>query len=128
MPRGPPIDIWNLACLDLFEGTHLFDDVFNGKGHHDPFRHLALIYSLIGPPPSKFVERSETTEQCFDSNGKWIADEHAHIPPNKLDDMETRLHGEDKRLFLQFIRSMLKWLPEERKTAKELLQDPWLNM
>jgi hypothetical protein len=25
------------------------------------------------------------------------------------------------------MRSMLKWAPEERKTAKELLNDPWVN-
>ena len=41
--------------------------------------------------------------------------------------MITALHGEDKRLFLQFVRKMLKWLPEERATAAELLADPWLH-
>jgi len=25
------------------------------------------------------------------------------------------------------MRSMLKWVPEERRTAKELLNDPWVN-
>ncbi|EME78805.1 serine/threonine kinase [Pseudocercospora fijiensis CIRAD86] len=33
----------------------------------------------------------------------------------------------DKELFVQFIRSMLQWKPEDRKTARELLEDPWLN-
>ncbi len=37
------------------------------------------------------------------------------------------LDEDDKRLFLQFIKNMLHWLPEERKTAKELLDDPWLR-
>jgi serine/threonine protein kinase len=37
------------------------------------------------------------------------------------------LDGEDKRLFLDFIKRMLQWLPEDRKTAKELLEDPWLQ-
>lgn len=59
--------------------------------------------------------------------GNWIADEQAKIPETSLEQVETRLEGRDKELFLQFIRSMLKWLPEERKTAKELLDDPWLN-
>ena len=52
---------------------------------------------------------------------------HAKIPVTSLEKVETRLEGRDKELFLQFIRSMLRWLPEERKTAKELLDDPWLN-
>lgn len=35
--------------------------------------------------------------------------------------------GEDKDLFIKFARRMLKWMPEERATAKELLDDPWLK-
>ncbi|GCB17533.1 abhydrolase domain-containing protein C22H12.03 [Aspergillus awamori] len=33
----------------------------------------------------------------------------------------------DKSGFLRFMRKTLTWLPEERATAKELLQDPWLR-
>jgi hypothetical protein len=38
----------------------------------------------------------------------------------------TTLSGEDKRLFLQFVGRMLRWLPEDRASAQELLGDPWL--
>ena len=49
------------------------------------------------------------------------------IPSNvRLEDLVLSLEGEDKRLFLNFVRKMLQWLPEDRKTAKELLEDPWL--
>ena len=41
--------------------------------------------------------------------------------------MERRLVGQEKELFFKFMRAMLEWLPEERKTAKELLEDPWLQ-
>jgi hypothetical protein len=41
--------------------------------------------------------------------------------------METNLEGEDKERFLQFMRRMLQWEPEQGSTAKELLQDPWLT-
>ena len=37
------------------------------------------------------------------------------------------LEGEDERLFLEFARKMLQWQPEDRKTAKELLGEPWLE-
>lgn len=56
----------------------------------------------------------------------WIADEDAAIPQVSLESLEQRLSGSDKEQFLRFLRSMLKWLPEERKTAKQLLEDPWL--
>ena len=29
-------------------------------------------------------------------------------------------------MFLEFVRKMLRWVPEERASAKELLEDPWL--
>lgn len=51
----------------------------------------------------------------------------AEIPRTSLEESEENLYGEDKRQFLEFIRKMLKWLPEERSSAKELLQDTWLR-
>lgn len=29
-------------------------------------------------------------------------------------------------MFIEFVKRMLKWRPEERSTARELLNDPWL--
>ncbi|KAL5359097.1 protein kinase [Aspergillus floccosus] len=118
-----PVDIWNLGALiwDLFGGTHLFGDIFDSRGSHDPFKHLALMVALIGPPPTEFVQRSETTDQCFDRN-----DRHATVPPVSFESLEWRLSGSEKDLFLRFVRSMLQWLPEERRTARQILEDPWL--
>jgi len=44
-----------------------------------------------------------------------------------LEDTVLSLEGDDKHLFLDFIKNMLQWLPEDRRTAKELLEDPWLQ-
>lgn len=38
-----------------------------------------------------------------------------------------KLQGEEKALFLDFMRSIIQWLPEKRKTAKELFDHPWPN-
>ncbi|KAJ6036063.1 hypothetical protein N7540_000342, partial [Penicillium herquei] len=128
MAWGSSADIWNLGTLiwDLFEGCHLFGDIFDDNGNHDPFRHLALMVALIGSPPIEFIQRSETTGQCFGHNGDWIAHEDAVVPPISLESLEKRLSGTEKESFLCFLRSMLSWLPEERKTARQLLEDPWL--
>lgn len=48
------------------------------------------------------------------------------MPPVSLESIEGRLSGSEKDLFLRFVRSMLRWLPEERRTARQLLEDPWL--
>ena len=58
--------------------------------------------------------------------GTWIAHEEANIPSITLESLEWRLSTNEKESFLQFMKSMLRWLPEERRTAKQLLEDPWL--
>lgn len=49
------------------------------------------------------------------------------MPPSiPLEHLEERLSGAEKESFLEFVRSMLKWLPEERRTARQLLDNAWL--
>lgn len=58
--------------------------------------------------------------------GKWKQD--IDIPTEvSLELSEKFLKGRNKEMFLAFMRGMLQWRPEDRKTAKDLLQDPWLN-
>lgn len=42
-----------------------------------------------------------------------------------LESEEENLEGEEQAQFLAFIRRMLRWQPEDRASAAELLQDPW---
>lgn len=65
-----PADI--TQTWDLFEGDLLFDKIFHAWGEYDPFKHLAPMVALLGPPPSEFVSRSETTEQRFGPDGKCL--------------------------------------------------------
>lgn len=44
-----------------------------------------------------------------------------------LEKSEELLQGQNKEVFLAFMRNILQWRPEDRETAKELLNDPWLN-
>lgn len=38
----------------------------------------------------------------------------------------SHVQGEEKSMFIKFIKRIVTWNPDERSTAKELLQDPWL--
>lgn len=49
------------------------------------------------------------------------------LQPTWLEDEEEHLEGEEKNHFLSFIRKMLQWKPEDRKSPKELINDPWLR-
>jgi hypothetical protein len=37
------------------------------------------------------------------------------------------MSGEEKRRFISFVKTILTWRPGDRKTAEELLNDPWLH-
>jgi serine/threonine protein kinase len=49
------------------------------------------------------------------------------IKSTRLEELETRLEGEEKERFLDLIRSMIQWRPEDRKSAGELLKHPWFD-
>ena len=44
-----------------------------------------------------------------------------------LERSEEYLEGKNKDMFLVFMRGMLQWRPEDWKTAKGLLEDPWMD-
>ena len=48
------------------------------------------------------------------------------IPSSSLEEFENP-KGKGKALVLRFMRKMLRWVLEERMSALELLDDPWLN-
>ena len=48
------------------------------------------------------------------------------ITQTSLEKEEENLEGEEKIIFLQFLGKMVHWVPEGRKSAKELMEDPWL--
>ncbi|KAL5114618.1 hypothetical protein ACEQ8H_007523 [Pleosporales sp. CAS-2024a] len=128
MTWGSGVDVWSVAAMvwDLFENRHLFNAV-DETGQPSATDHVAEMVAYLGLPPPGYMDRSETTQRVFDMKGQWKGAGGAVVPPLSLDDTITAVDGECKRLFLDFIKSMLDWLPEKRKTASELLKDPWLN-
>ncbi|EQK99102.1 protein kinase domain-containing protein [Ophiocordyceps sinensis CO18] len=123
-----PVDIWNVGAMiwDVFQGRHLFHgEDPTGKGYTTR-AHLAEVIELLGPPPLDLLQRGVRSKEFFSEDGKWIAD----VPithGNSLEKEERFLTGENKDMFLNLVRGMLAWRPEDRKTARELLEDPWLN-
>lgn len=49
------------------------------------------------------------------------------IPALKLSKAMPSLEDEERKALLSFVSHMLTWLPEERKTARELMEHPFLN-
>ncbi|KAI9741406.1 MAG: hypothetical protein M1834_003123 [Cirrosporium novae-zelandiae] len=148
-PIQPPLfhapEIWN-----MIEGKDLFRHIRSSKGTYSVRAHLAEMIALLGPPPKILPEREKQlsgikwSHPVTNPEGKLCQTPREYyrgpffnskdgfmyndlIPSHvTLQDSVISLEGEDKRLFLNFVRKMLQWLPENRKTAKELLEDPWL--
>lgn len=102
------------------------------------------MVAMLGPPAMGFLRKSPYSLTYWDSSGKDLTQRTAiftsltkpiigqwksamKIPDLSLEDSEEYLDGENKRMFLQFVRKMLRWDPEERQSARELLTDPWLT-
>ncbi|KAE8350529.1 protein kinase [Aspergillus coremiiformis] len=120
------IDIWNLGVLawDLFEAGHLFYARDSDKNDSDS-QHLAEMIALLGPPPREILDNSEYARSFFDSDGNWKG--LCEIPSTSLEKLEGNLQGVQQGQFLCFMRKMLRWRPEERASAEELLSDAWLR-
>lgn len=73
----------------------------------------------------RFIQNSTLliTNQAIQGNWKGAAP----IPSMTLEQREEMLQGESKQLFLAFMRKMLQWRPEDRSSARELLEDEWLH-
>ena len=44
-----------------------------------------------------------------------------------LDSLATSLEGEDRDEFLDLVRGLLRWLPEERLNSHEAFSHPWVS-
>ncbi|KAF2189938.1 kinase-like protein [Zopfia rhizophila CBS 207.26] len=128
IPWNEKIDIWSIGLMlvwDLFEGKHMFNQRLPNRDLSSA-AHLARMITLLGPPPMDLLQRGKVSEDFFDKDGRHVAD--IVIPATSLESEEENLEGEEKALFLQFLRSMLQWEPRDRKSAKELIEDPWLQI
>ncbi|KAF8179875.1 CMGC protein kinase [Pholiota molesta] len=134
MPWSYSIDIWNvgvlidfkLSDLGLVRGKYMFYGQDPKEKRYTTRAHLAEMIAMMGPPPPDFLKLGKRTAEFFTEDGQWRGE--IPIPSaTSLEESEENFKGSDQRAFLEFMRKMLQWRPEDRQTAGQLLQDPWLN-
>ncbi|KIY53612.1 kinase-like protein [Fistulina hepatica ATCC 64428] len=124
------VDIWNLGVMiwDMYMGDNMFKAWGGPKNEEADVYHLAHMVALLGPPPVDFLRRctTDTPWEYFDEEGNWKG--AAEVPQTSFEErMSEFMSKEDRPEFLRFLNRMLKWRPEDRSTARELLQDPWIK-
>ena len=127
-PWSYSIDIWNVGCLiwDLFENKHMFFGKDPKEEKYMTRAHLSEMVALMGPPPPDLLKKGKRSAEFFDEDGQWRAE--IPVPTStSLEESEEYLEGSNKEAFLRFMRKMIQWRPEDRQTAKQLLEDDWLN-
>ncbi|PSS16520.1 hypothetical protein M430DRAFT_103665 [Amorphotheca resinae ATCC 22711] len=122
------VDIWSVGLLawDLLERENLFCVYDHECEERNDAHHLATMTALLGPPPPEFLNRSKETSKYWDEDGKWRGP--VPLPTEKtLESLANTLAGDDREQFLNFVRCLLCWLPEERLTTEQAHHHPWLR-
>jgi serine/threonine-protein kinase SRPK3 len=119
-------DIWSLACVifELVTGDILFDPREDSKNIFSrEANHLSLISELLGPLPRKtrILHSQLTTQQIphtLSETKIWPLRE-VLIKKYEMPELEANA-------LTEFLSPMLEIEPEERATARHMLQHPWL--
>ncbi|KAF3407208.1 hypothetical protein DPV78_000030 [Talaromyces pinophilus] len=84
----------------------------------------------LGPPPPEFLIRSDKCLKYWDNQSMLFSSINwkggIPIPEQSLEMRFGQYDGEDEELFLNVLRRILCWLPDERPTAEELAYDDFL--
>ncbi|BCS28512.1 putative serine/threonine-protein kinase [Aspergillus puulaauensis] len=146
-------DIWNMGVLlwNIIGNTELFQQVHDTDSLYTAKPHLAEMVALLGPPPTQLIARSDIMAQhdwpepvrgatgklCsngreffggpfFNEEGDFLHEDL--MPTRALQDTIPFVDEKDRASFLDFAQGMLTWLPEDRKSAGELMKHPFLKL
>ncbi|KAJ5736870.1 protein kinase [Penicillium malachiteum] len=134
------VDIWNLGVMlwDLFYGHSAFDmpqDLDRPVSADKAY--LGQIISLLGPPPPELLSQGKKASNYFDAqgmlSGSWLICSIGQFKFPELIKRKDLLSivreiDDDNGIpeFVDFCSQILRWKPEDRSTAEDLLSHPWL--
>ncbi|XP_059280870.1 uncharacterized protein LOC132034491 isoform X2 [Lycium ferocissimum] len=123
-------DMWSFACIafELATGEMMFTPK-GGQGFSEDEDHLAMMMELLGKIPRKIANGGARSKDYFDRYGdlKRIRRlKYGSLQKLLID--KFRFSENDALEFTKFLGPLLDFEPENRPTAQQCLQHPWLNI
>ncbi|CAH2040773.1 unnamed protein product [Thlaspi arvense] len=124
------VDMWSFACtaFELATGEMMFTPQ-GGQGFSEDEDHLAQMMELLGKMPRKIAVGGSRSKDYFDRYGDLKRIRRLKFWP--LDQVlvdKFKFSESDAREFAEFLNPLLDFTPENRPTAQQCLQHPWLNV
>ena len=88
---------------------------------------LCRISAIVGPFPEELLARGRHAHKYFTAGMVYERDRDGapYILHPKVTSLRQRLHTDDEG-FISFVGSLLRVSPDDRPTAEEALQHPWI--
>lgn len=126
---GTSADMWSFACMifELVTGDYLFDPKGSEEFPRDE-DHMALFAELLGPAPKGLIARGQRSASFFNRKGELRHIKRLRIwPLEQVLVVKYKMPAAEAKSLASFLLPMLRWAPEERRSAQEMLSHPWLS-
>ncbi|XP_052189731.1 uncharacterized protein LOC127799597 isoform X2 [Diospyros lotus] len=123
------VDMWSFGCMafELATGEMMFTPK-GGQGFSEDEDHLALMMELLGKMPRKIAIGGARSKDYFDRHGDLKRIRRLKYRPlDRLMVDKYKISDSDARELAEFLSPLLDFAPENRPTAQQCLQHPWLN-
>jgi len=125
-----PVDMWSFACIayELATGDVMFAPQ-SGPNYSEDEDHLALMMEVLGKMPKKIAVGGIKSRDYFDRYGDLKRIRRLKFRPiNRILVEKFKFPETDASEFLEFLCPLLDFTPENRPTAAECLNHPWLKI
>lgn len=124
-------DIWSFACLvfELATGNALFDPRSGGDQYSRDEDHLRRIMEVLGPLPRKLFNQAPNYRAYLTKNGELRrikSTQVGHCPLNQHLVQSFSFSERDAKELSDFLLPLLDLNPDNRPSANQCLQHPWL--
>ena len=123
-------DIWSLGCIfyEYLTDEYLFDIERDLEKIEKDREHLFQISEIIGKIPIEYSLNCDYNKELFDKDGRIIGEtEYEYLDIAEILEEKHNYKHETADEISRFIKSLLNYNINERLSAKECLENKWLN-